>query len=104
MTALELHATLVAQAKQLAEMGLMVWTQIEPPKPDAMRAFEGRSDNGFLVLVQQGNTGTVEVPHVRHHAGGMYTGTLDGNPLVIVLHFTEDEADYLYHKAAVQRN
>lgn len=104
MTALELHTKLVQQVKRLADNGQMTWIEAQPPNPAAVRAFEGRG-HAFTILVQQGNISNAgETPHLDYHAGGMFTGEADGNPLLIVLHFTRDEANYLYHKAAAQRN
>lgn len=95
---------LITKVKRLADTGQITWTEVEPPQPKAMRAFQGVAE-GFMLLVQQGNISNVgETPHLEYHAGGMFNGTVEGKPVMIVLHFNNTEADALYHRAAAGRN
>jgi hypothetical protein len=56
-------------------------------------------------LVQQGNISNAgEPPHLDYHMGGMYTGLIEGSTTAMVLHFTKDEANQIYHQIAAKRN
>ena len=98
------HDLLVVRAKHLIDTGRLVWTEVEPPEPRAMRALQGMGD-GFLLLVQQGNISNAgEPPHLDYHMGGMYTGLIEGSTTAMVLHFTKDEANQIYHQITAKRN
>lgn len=83
----------IAKLRALAEAGQITWRQMQTPKPTAMRAFEGQAE-GYLINVAQANVVGVGVTH---------EGMVIATPMTII-HLPKDVADYLYHKAAAQRN
>lgn len=79
--------------RKLADAGQITWREMETPRPTAMRAFEGQAP-GYLINVAQANVEGVGVTH---------EGMVIAAPMTIV-RLPKDVADYLYHKAAAQRN
>ena len=84
----------VTALRELAEAGQITWTALETPKPTAMRAFQGTAP-GYMINVAQANVAGFGVTH---------EGMVIANDGPTIIHLPKDVADYLYHKAAAQRN
>lgn len=85
----------IAKLRELAEAGQITWTELPVPeeRENAMRAFQGAAP-GYMINVVQANVEGVGVTH---------EGMVIAAPMTIV-RLPKDVADYLYHKAAAQRN
>jgi hypothetical protein len=83
----------ITKLRALAEAGQITWREMQTPRPTAMRAFEGQAE-GYLINVAQANV---------EGAGVTHEGMVIATPMTI-MRLPKDVADYLYHKAAAQRN
>ena len=85
----------VEQFKKDIAQGLVVWKEVQPPKPKAMRAFEGQG-NGYMVMVTEAN---IQDVGKMHHA--MLIGTKGG---VSMVNLPADLAKLAYTSASRARN
>lgn len=92
-----------AKVVELAESGLIAWTEVKMPKPEASRGFNGiaKTEAGtvqYIIMVVQANV--VEAGGVVHE-GMVMVADKQG---AMAIHMDPEIADKLYHKAATQRN
>jgi hypothetical protein len=81
------------QLHALAAAGQITWTEMSTPRPNAMRAFQGRAGT-YLLNVAQANITDVGVTH---------DGVLIADEC-LVIRIPAEDAQKLYHQAVAQRN